>query len=482
MKWSGAASKPEVTVHPYSSQIIVTNGANTNLIPGYVYVTVARPTLVKSIDVSFGGIYSVRLITGSGPSREEFFQHRMFHCERTRLAARDLVSSTAPARLFGGPTALRGEDRGSGWEEISYYGGCSDSDDEPPTYAEPTDAVVPDTDRALPGTDARANSFVLPAGTHRFDFVFVVPPRMPSTIVSHMGGIEYKLSACVKTKGHIGLPLSVRTECPVHIVNIPARLITMQTSLPANDEAMFTRQIEDSWWILVKVASCTVFPSDTLQLSVCMSWPGMCEYDEDVDRYLELSSVQMDLCECTVHKSMITGEIIKEDTTTIASSLNGDSDLLGNASRNPSPPSYDLIRTDSCSLRPKAAGSEYSSSEDLVGDAAYEEGTRGQAGSRPSESAVRGMFNEDQARQFQLQIPQQRDMGAHHKTATGIHIDCRSTPISIGHRLQVTLQILDRVSRKLHVVPFHCRIVAIPEAESFILPAYTLSLQDTRVQ
>ncbi|KAJ2709817.1 hypothetical protein H4R19_004053, partial [Coemansia spiralis] len=374
-------------------------------------------------------------------------------------------------------------DLDSGWEDISIYSSSSsssssDCEDEPPSYTQHAADVRSDT-------DSKANSFVLPAGTHRFEFVFVVQPRMPSTIVSHMGGIDYKLSVCVKTKGHLGLPVSARAECPIHIVNIPARFSLMQASLSQRDETLFTRQIDNSWWILVKVASCTTFPGDMLDLSVCLSWPAMCDFDDDIDEYLELSTVQMDLCECTVHKSMISGAVLKDSAVTVASSLNGDSNLLGNAPHKAAPPSYDMLQEDDGFVPCLKADARHhrNSGGDLVGSNGADSGALGDAEvPTRTESTARSMFNERQARQFQLQIPQQRDMSAKSAAAGGIHIDCRSTPISVTHRLQVTLQILDRVSRKLHVVPFHCRVMVIPAAESFLLPAYTLSLQDARVQ
>ncbi|KAJ2774167.1 hypothetical protein IWQ56_000690 [Coemansia nantahalensis] len=476
MRWSSAISKPDVTVHPYSSQIIVTNGANANLIPGYAYVTVTRPTLVKSIDVSFEGVYSILWADGVGHAYEEYTQNRTFHCERIRLVAENLVSSTRPVQPIEGPMALCSQDLDGGWEDVYYS--SSECEDEPPSYA------GLEVDGCM-DTSGKANSFVLPVGTHRFEFVFVVQPRMPSTIISHTGGIDYKLSVCVKTKGHLGLPMSTRAKCPIHIVNIPARFSLMQSSLSQRDETLFTRQIESSWWILVKVSSCTTFPNDLLDLSVCLSWPAMCDFDDDIGGYLELSTVQMDLCECTVHKSMVTGEALKDSMVVVASSLNGDSNLLGDAQHMAAPPRYDMLQEEEDAFVPsiKASSSSGSGSDTTVnGDGALDEGSGDGVVPTRADNTPRSMFNERQAQRFQLQIPRQRDMNDKSAAAGGIHIDCRSTPISITHQLRVTLQILDRVTRRLHVVPFHSRLMVIPEAESFLLPAYALSLQDARVQ
>ncbi|KAJ2297962.1 hypothetical protein H4R23_006500, partial [Coemansia sp. Cherry 401B] len=334
----------------------------------------------------------------------------------------------------------------------------------PPEY--PEDSVVA-------GLQSISNSFVLAAGTHRLEFVFVVPPRMPSTIVSHMGGIDYKLSVQMKTKGQLGMPTSTRADVPVQLVNIPTRLAQLQSTLPVNDEALFTRQIDDRWWIMVRASSCTTFPEDIIHLSVCLSWPARCSFDEDISQHLELLAVQMDLCETTVHKSMTSGKVIKTDMITVATSLKGDKPLLENSDT--LPPSYQSSYEDPDYRRL----SDVKQSEEL--DDAIEYANEIRATERPN-SGVRGMFNESNKQEFQLKVPRQRDMNGDGKAVDGVHIDCRSAPISVGHQLHITLQIMDKSSQKLHLVPFHCRVIIIPEVESFLLPAYTSSLQDTRVQ
>ncbi|KAJ2083771.1 hypothetical protein H4R24_000542 [Coemansia sp. RSA 988] len=478
MKWTSAKNRPEVTVHPYTSKIIVTNGANSNLIPGYIYVTVSRPTHVRSLSIAFTGTYSVRWADGVGVEGQDYIQHKLFHYERVPLTERNLVSTSKPKQIIEGPPALSNKDLGSGWEEITYYDSSSSSSSEDelnsPEYTQ-------DLENKVPNAGNSSRSFLLPEGTHRFEFVIVVPPRMPSTVISHMGGITYQLSAYLKTRGQLGMPVSTRRDCSVHIVNIPARFSLMQTSLPINDEAIFTRQIEDSWWILVKVASCTTSPEDMLQLSCCLSWPEKCDYDANIENYLELRAVQMDLCESTVHRSIRTGEVLKDVTLTIATSINGKTNVQDDGSFDSSPPSYDRIQAEDILsvLNPsKLQESDTFKLEDAIQFAesharSYTERTEGQ---------VRGMFNDSHAREFQLQIPRQREMNGRSEKISGVHIDCRSAPISINHRLQITLKILDKKSQKLHLVPFHCRIIVIPEVESFLLPAYTSSLQDVRVQ
>ncbi|KAJ2435113.1 hypothetical protein IWW46_005962, partial [Coemansia sp. RSA 2440] len=359
------------------------------------------------------------------------------------------------------------------WEDVVFDNASSATSvlssetvhEEPPSYSE--DGYVLD--------NPISNSFVLSPGTHRLEFVFMIPPRMPSTILSHLGNIEYKLTAFMKTRGHLGMPTTIRAETPVQLVNIPTRLAQLQSSLPVNDEATFTRQIDNSWWLMVRVSSCTTFPEDTIHMDVCMSWPVRCEYNEDINEHLELCAVQMDLCESTVHKSMLNGKVLKTDMITVASSMNGDTKLLKRSNRNTLPPSYN--RNQDCVSDGKQ--SNETESEHHISAIEYEDELR----ERTSESGrIRGMFNETRKQEFKLQVPHQRNMSSDATRVDGIHIDCRSAPLSVSHQLHITLQIMDKVTQKLHLVPFHARLVIIPEVESFLLPAYSSALQDTRVQ
>ncbi|KAJ2356602.1 hypothetical protein GGF43_001964 [Coemansia sp. RSA 2618] len=487
MKWTGAASKPEVAIYPYTPQIIITNSANcnSNILLGYIIVTVSRPTPVKSITVSFSGTYSVGWVEGIGPTRDEYFQHRLFHCERHVLSTKNLVTSKDAEQTLGDAPTFCERDLSAGWEDVALnHSNSSEStinsiddnhDLEPPSYLEGM------------GTNTStlqtiSNSFELSAGTHRLEFVFVVPPRMPSTILSHKGGIDYKLSVFMKTKGHLGMRVTIRADTPIQLVNIPTRLAQLQSSLPVNDEATFTRQIEESWWIMARVMSCTTFPEDTIHMSVCLSWPVVCEYNEDISEHLELVAVQMDLCETTIHKSIISGKVLKTETITVATSLNGDSDLLKSNAPNASPPRYESNQPNRRRSDTKQSSTSGNGADDQLAEAIdYADEMREREAEQPN-SRIRGMFNETQRQEFRLNVPRQRDMSLAEKSFDGIHIDCRSAPISIGHKLHITLQILDKVTQKIHLVPFHSRVVIIPEVESFLLPAYSSSLQDTRVQ
>ncbi|KAJ2306778.1 hypothetical protein H4S02_008454, partial [Coemansia sp. RSA 2611] len=136
MKWAAAAGKPDISVHPYTPQIIVTNDSNTNLLLGYILVSVSRPTLVKSILVTFSGNYSV-CWTDLGQTREEYFQQRLFHCEKHLLTSANLVASCGY-----NSTALTNQDLSSGWEDLacdstnSSITNVNSFDDEPPEYPE----------------------------------------------------------------------------------------------------------------------------------------------------------------------------------------------------------------------------------------------------------------------------------------------------------------------------------------------------------
>ncbi|KAJ2433369.1 hypothetical protein IWW46_006396, partial [Coemansia sp. RSA 2440] len=114
MKWTGTATKPEMAISPYTPQVIVTNDSNSNLLLGYIIVTVSRPTLAKSITVGFSGTYSICWADGVGPSREEYFQHRLFHSERLMLSTTNLVTSEA---VFDAPCAYELDTE---WEDVVF--------------------------------------------------------------------------------------------------------------------------------------------------------------------------------------------------------------------------------------------------------------------------------------------------------------------------------------------------------------------------
>ncbi|KAJ2339782.1 hypothetical protein GGF43_006563, partial [Coemansia sp. RSA 2618] len=321
MKWTGATSKPEVAIYSYTPQIIVTNGSNCNILLGYVIVTVSRPTPVKSITVSFSGTYSACWAGGVGPTRDEYFQHRIFHCERLMLSTTNLVTSKdAEQPLNDAPTFCE-QTPSAEWENVVFEFSNSSTST--------INSVDNNHDLELPGymegmgtntsnLQTISNSFELSAGTHRLEFVFMVPPRMPSTILSAVGGIEYKLSVFMKTKGHLGMPVTTCADTSIQLVNIPTRLAQLQSSFPVNDEATFTRQIEESWWVMVRVTSCTTFPKDTIHMSAYLSWPEVCGFNDDISKHLKILAVQMDLCETTVHKSFISGKVLKTETITVA--------------------------------------------------------------------------------------------------------------------------------------------------------------------
>ncbi|KAJ2161035.1 hypothetical protein GGF46_001782 [Coemansia sp. RSA 552] len=478
MKWAGSTSKVEAEIHPHTPQFIISSTASSNLLLGYINVTVNRPTPIRSIHVAFSGVYSVCWVDGMNPARDEFYQQKMFHCDKVTLSGRDLAAVTKTRSFVDNAHSMSERDLENGWEEVSYdsssNSSSNDSDQGPPRYSRSA------TNRTLSRRE-NPEEFVLYPGTHRFEFFFIVPQRMPSSIVSNMGGIEYKLSMYVRAKGSLGMPISTRASCPVQLINIPTRFAQLQSNLPVNDEAIFTRQIEESWWILVRVSSCTVCPEDVMNMTVCLSWPAMCDYDDNVQKHLELLGVQMDLCESTLHRSMVTGNVLKSDLTTVATSLNGNDTRLTN---NPadSPPSYDEAEATVPRPIPKLTKEHESSNCQLADTVEYVDEGREHAASARVTRTVRGMFNEGQKQVFQLKVPKHRNMNPDSKRVDGIHIDCRAAPISVNHKLQIRLQVLDKVKQKLHLVPFHCRVVIIPEVESFLLPAYASAQQDTLVQ
>ncbi|KAJ2898339.1 hypothetical protein IWW38_001422 [Coemansia aciculifera] len=315
--------------------------------------------------------------------------------------------------------------------------------------------------------------FELAAGKHRFAFAIMLPTKMPSTVVSKVGGIEYTLNACVRTKTTLGMSGYLRSHQPVHVVNLPARLVTQAAAPPVNDEAVFTKQIDEGWWLMVKLATRTASPGDALPISACLSWPGKCPYEDDISEHLELVGAQIEMSEITVYRSLATGAELKRIVVPIASTT----DAV--AARQPGT-HVDVVH------------SAVSESSGLKMAAAYEArrphlSSMVQHGGLvppppPAAAAVRGLFNEEFGHEYVLQVPGARDTSTKAKgEGTGILTDSRSAPVSVTHEVVVKVQVLDKCSLKLHTIPFRSRVVIVPEAEAFCLPAYSASTQDVRV-
>ncbi|KAJ2233350.1 hypothetical protein IWW45_004254 [Coemansia sp. RSA 485] len=542
MLWLSAQDKPQVSIHLYSPQITITNGSNSNLLIGYVSVNVARPTVVKSLKISFSGIYSAYWIDGTGQSRQEYYQNKRFHHDIHTLTRKNLQNSAygdvrravsdrwgigddrfdIGSRSRSSSTSSSGcpsvysmqESSGSSRHQRINYDPRhvvmgleesadrrvrehelqrqQDEDDSMHLFSASSPALIQPPPvhnapeyydrRGYPDASEPTSSFELAPGSYRLEFFFALPPKMPSSIVSELGGIDYNLSVQLKAKNlQSKLPSAcVRATLPVHVINLPSRFALLHADLPLSDGAVFTKQIENSWWALARLSNSTASPGDILKLSVCLSWPERCAYDRDPSDLVSIVAVKMDLYESTVCKSLKTGSVIKRIESTIASSV-GHGATADTYDYDDRRTSSDMSHADVvhergsamnlCSLAYSASNSAKSSRSPSPVN-----GQR-QTSSNPS---PRGMFNESFKRMYELQVPSQKQTIGKLQ-AGSVHIDCRSAPLSVVHEVRILLQVLDLTTQKLHSIPFHTRLIVVPEAESFLLPAYSSSMLDTRV-
>ncbi|KAJ2785253.1 hypothetical protein GGI18_003362 [Coemansia linderi] len=475
MKWSSSNNKVSASVHLHTPQVAITHGSNNNMLLGYVIVCADRPVSIKSIKVSFSGVYSAFWIEGTGQNKLEYYQNKEFIAEYLSLTKQHLVHE---GKRDGVAARAAGEfqrDSGAGfavsdWDEtpsLSRSSSRSDDDVGRVVWGNDSAATIapPLFDYADAPHDEGKPGFELGAGKHRFEFALMLPAKMPSTVVSKVGGIEYTLNACIRTKNTLGMSGYLRSHRPVHVVNLPTRLT--DTAQPVSDEGVFTKQVDEGWWAMARLSTRTASPGDALQVSACLSWPGKCGYDEGVSEHLELVGVQIDMTEVTVYRSLATGATLKRIVVPIAStSSNG------------------LARASSESARSAAASADIvhsavSESSGLKMAADYEYRSAPMRFDMPV--ATRGLFNEEHRHEFVLQIPGARDTSTKGGEGSGVLTDSRSAPVSVTHELVIKLNVLDKGAQKLHTIPFKSRIVVVPEAEAFYLPAYSASMQDVRV-
>ncbi|KAJ2777286.1 hypothetical protein GGI15_004556 [Coemansia interrupta] len=343
--------------------------------------------------------------------------------------------------------------------------------------------------------DDLSAGFELAAGTHLFDFCLPLPPKMPSTIVSEVGGIDYNLSAQLKTRGALGRLAGtyLRASCPVHVVNLPSRFAHMLADLPLSDEAVFTKQVEMSWWIMARLSTRTASPGDVLRLGITLSWPGRVAYGDDPERLLRVVSVGMELFEVTVYRSLTTGAVIKSIEARVASSGSGGAavqeDLVDLAPRSRSRSTASLghlaypPNDPAGSLQGSRQGSVVDLLELAITPPESEKSSRSASPSPQSSEerpVARSMFNERFRRTCMLRVPAQRLVGSRARAA-GVHIDCRSAPLSVVHEVRMSVRVHDMVTGRLHCIPFAARLVVLPGVEAFELPAYAEAAMDTRV-
>ncbi|KAJ2747348.1 ferroxidase fet3 [Coemansia sp. BCRC 34301] len=481
MKWSSANSKLSISVHLHTPQIAITPGSNNNMLLGYLNVNADRPVSVKSIKVSFSGVYSAFWVEGSGQNRLEYYQNKEFIAEYLSLTKQHLVDEAKRGGMVVARAAgefLR-DPYGTGavpvpeWNEaptLSRSSSRSDYDDDAADQIQwgndnsaMATAPPPPFDYTGAAYDDGKPGFELPAGKHRFGFAIMLPTKMPSTVVSKVGGIEYTLNACMRTKSSLGMSGYLRAHQPVHVVNMPPRLA--QTALPVNDEAVFTKQIDDGWWVMAKLATRTASPGDALQITACLSWPGKCAYDADISEHLELVATEIQMSEVTVYRSLATGAVLKRIVVPVASTSATSARTSGSLSTD-----MDVVH------------SAVSESAGLKMAAAYEQRTAVPGHGAllsPLPPAARGLFNEDHSHEYELVLPGARDTGVKPcGEGPGILIDSRSAPVSVTHEVIVKIKVLDKCAQKLHTIPFKSRVVVVPEAEAFFLPAYSASTQD----
>ncbi|KAJ2733243.1 hypothetical protein IW152_003242 [Coemansia sp. BCRC 34962] len=479
MKWTSSNSKVSTSVHLHTPQVAITHGSNNNMLLGYVIICADRPVSIKSIKISFSGVYSAFWIEGTGQNKLEYYQNKEFIAEYLSLTKQHLVNEGkrdgVAARAAGefqrdpcgagamvsdwdeSPSLSRSSSRSDDGVSRVVWGNDSAATITPPLF-DYSDAPHED-DNGRPG-------FELGAGKHRFEFALMLPAKMPSTVVSKVGGIEYTLNACIRTKNALGMSGYLRSHRSVHVVNLPTRLT--DTAQPVSDEAVFTKQVDEGWWAMARLSTRTASPGDALQVSACLSWPDKCGYEEGVSKHLELVGVQIDMAEVTVYRSLATGATLKRIVVPVASTSSNGLARASNESARSAATSAAIVH------------SAVSESSGLKMTADYEYRSAPMRFEMPV--AARGLFNEEHRHEFVLQLPGARDTSAKGcGEGTGILTDSRSAPVSVTHELVIKLNVLDKGAQKLHTIPFKSRIVVVPEAEAFYLPAYSASMQDVRV-
>lgn len=419
--WHKTSYRPRVSLHLYTPHVtITTNSSNRNILMGYVELGTNHTISIKDIRVAIEGQYNATFICND---LIDYHENKKFLYDQVKLNHKNIIEETTDWQIVNDPS-------------------------------EPSSLDINHTPPSVMDKEMEMQS-----GTCKWQFAFVLPNKIPPTIMSPSGGgIEYRLSVRIKTKYALGMSKYLRARRLVNLVNLPSRLAAEpQMTFPVNDEAVFTRQVKEKWWVMLKLPTRTVNPEEVLRVETCLAWPQVCGIGEGTDGVLETKTVEMEVIESAIYRTIESGTIIKRIKKTVASSLN----------------TSNVQQTESTTTL-VVNKEEDKDGEDML---AYNEKcstSQHNISAQEQNVGVRGMFNESCSSHYSLRLPREKQ---HEKDKNVVHLTCKSTPLCISHELKVTVQVVQVETGELSEALFRCPVNVVPDFKAFFLPAY----QDTQM-
>ncbi|KAJ2617598.1 hypothetical protein H4S08_000239 [Coemansia sp. RSA 1365] len=203
----GSAIK--VSVHPRTTKVVLQQNADSsNVLVGYVSVEVQRTTEITRLAVKFNGLQHLDMRDGQGPSSSLFsVRHRCAQLTHTLV---DCSGRSSADPLSAAMAIERARVRRRRPLEESGLSNMTELD----MYAEEDSSGQ----QALELTSfSSATTVSLVPGEYRFPFELALPARLPVSVESPMGKVEYHVEAEVQRASRMFYAKVVSAAVEIHV-------------------------------------------------------------------------------------------------------------------------------------------------------------------------------------------------------------------------------------------------------------------------
>ncbi|KAJ2840085.1 hypothetical protein J3B01_000185 [Coemansia erecta] len=293
----GHTSAVTVSVHPRTTKVVVQQGEASNVLVGYVRVQVHRAIEMSSLVVQFVGTQQLDMRVGQGPSSSQY-SIRAPCADLTHTIATNTTSSDSVAAAM---LASLSRVRSGGRSDIT----------SPPSFKSYAEEETHSALSLSSFSSTSASSVELREGEYRFVFELELPPRLPSSVKSELGGVEYHVGAVLRRPTLFQNTVEAHVE--VQVVQAPplhpgSHLLFGHASFAAlaSTSLSFDARVREGWRVFVSSPSSqALFVGAPLKLYVYLTREGS-------DKQLELTEFGVTLHETITH--MIPGSAAQQTT------------------------------------------------------------------------------------------------------------------------------------------------------------------------
>ncbi|KAI9477665.1 hypothetical protein LPJ78_000110 [Coemansia sp. RSA 989] len=266
----GSIGKSSLTlsVHPRTTTVLLQPGAASNVLVGYVCIQVHQTTTINSLAVRFTGEQHLDLRGGQGPSSTSYsvrkqcadITHTLADCSSENA---DCVAAAMTAEM----SRVRHSSDNSGINSPPYSR----------SYAEEESRCQ---ELNLTSFSSSMGAGVeLAAGEYRFKFELPLPSKLPPSVKSPLGKVEYRLEAVLRRPSRLFQSSMTSPAVGIQVLRVPqlqpgSSMLLGYPSLPllASTPLLFETTVGRHWKVSVySPSSQALFLGTPLKLQVYLS-------------------------------------------------------------------------------------------------------------------------------------------------------------------------------------------------------------------